>query len=138
MPFMVNRSSEGKLQAFVNSCAHRGATLCRKVKGNFGILVCRFHGRAFNFEGKLCSWVAQRGFDLAIAGSGVKVMFARIRRNAAHARSTEEQLVTPFGIVFDKAVKLRNRPGVAFLSIFAANDKNVRRIVCADTEGALL
>jgi benzoate/toluate 1,2-dioxygenase alpha subunit len=53
VPVMVNRSKEGKLQAFVNSCTHRGATLCRKIKGNSGTFVCGFHGWAFNSEGKL-------------------------------------------------------------------------------------
>jgi len=52
-PIMVNRSKTGVLQAFVNSCTHRGATVCRKAKGNSGTFVCPFHGWAFNSEGKL-------------------------------------------------------------------------------------
>jgi len=52
-PIMITRSKEGDLNAFINACSHRGATLCRTKKGNKGVFACPFHGWTFNNVGKL-------------------------------------------------------------------------------------
>lgn len=53
VPVVLTRSKDGKLNAFVNACSHRGAKLCRRKRGNQPILVCPFHGWSFKNDGKL-------------------------------------------------------------------------------------
>jgi len=52
-PVMINRDKNGELHAFLNSCTHRGATLCRHKKGNKSSFTCPFHGWTFSNSGKL-------------------------------------------------------------------------------------
>ena len=50
---VITRSKDGKLNAFANTCTHRGATLARHKKGNKSSFTCPFHGWTFNNAGKL-------------------------------------------------------------------------------------
>jgi benzoate/toluate 1,2-dioxygenase alpha subunit len=50
---VISRNKEGVLNAFINACSHRGATLCRTRKGNKAVHTCSFHGWTFNSSGKL-------------------------------------------------------------------------------------
>lgn len=52
-PVVITRSKDNELTALINACAHRGATLCRKKRGNRGSFTCPFHGWTFNNKGKL-------------------------------------------------------------------------------------
>lgn len=49
----IARNKAGELNAFINSCSHRGAQLCRYKKGNKSTYTCPFHGWTFNNSGKL-------------------------------------------------------------------------------------
>ncbi|MWD25944.1 Rieske 2Fe-2S domain-containing protein [Aquicoccus sp. SCR17] len=51
-PVYVHRGKEGKINAFINACAHRGAVLTPQRRGNARTLTCRFHGWCFNTEGR--------------------------------------------------------------------------------------
>lgn len=52
-PIIIARNKDGKLNAFINACTHRGATLCRTKKGNKAVYSCPFHGWSFSSTGKL-------------------------------------------------------------------------------------
>ncbi len=52
-PVFIARNRNGELNAFINACPHRGATLCRHKKGNKATYTCPFHGWTFNNSGKL-------------------------------------------------------------------------------------
>ncbi len=52
-PIVITRGKDGTLNAMINACAHRGATLCRKKHGNKGSFTCPFHGWTFSNAGKL-------------------------------------------------------------------------------------
>jgi benzoate/toluate 1,2-dioxygenase subunit alpha len=52
-PVMIARNRQGELNAFINACSHRGATLCRHKRGNKATYTCPFHGWTFNNSGKL-------------------------------------------------------------------------------------
>ena len=52
-PVVITRSKDNELNAIINACAHRGATLCRRKRGNRGSFTCPFHGWTFNNKGKL-------------------------------------------------------------------------------------
>ncbi|KAB7624034.1 Rieske 2Fe-2S domain-containing protein [Alkalilimnicola sp. S0819] len=51
-PVLVIRDKEGKLNGFINACAHRGAVLTERRQGNATTLRCRFHGWCFNTQGR--------------------------------------------------------------------------------------
>ncbi len=52
-PIVIARNRNNELNAFINSCSHRGAQLCRFKKGNKSTYTCPFHGWTFNNSGKL-------------------------------------------------------------------------------------
>ena len=52
-PVVITRSKDGELNALMNTCTHRGATLCRHKQGNKSTFTCPFHGWTFNNKGKL-------------------------------------------------------------------------------------
>jgi benzoate/toluate 1,2-dioxygenase alpha subunit len=52
-PVFIARNRQGELNAFINACTHRGATLCRHKRGNKATYTCPFHGWTFNNSGKL-------------------------------------------------------------------------------------
>jgi benzoate/toluate 1,2-dioxygenase alpha subunit len=52
-PIFIARNKDGELNAFINACSHRGATLCRFKSGNKATYTCPFHGWTFNNSGKL-------------------------------------------------------------------------------------
>lgn len=52
-PIIIARNRQGELNAFVNSCTHRGAMLARYKCGNKATYTCPFHGWTFNNSGKL-------------------------------------------------------------------------------------
>ncbi|MFM9972068.1 MAG: aromatic ring-hydroxylating oxygenase subunit alpha [Burkholderiales bacterium] len=51
-PVFVVRKRDGGIAAYINACAHRGATLVPFEHGKANAFVCRFHGWAFNHEGR--------------------------------------------------------------------------------------
>lgn len=60
-PVVVNRDKAGQLNAFVNICSHRGATLCRTSKGSASSFVCPFHGWAYDAQGNLLAVMNEEG-----------------------------------------------------------------------------
>jgi len=52
-PIFITRNKDKQLNAFINACAHRGATLARFKHGNKATYTCPFHGWTFNNSGKL-------------------------------------------------------------------------------------
>jgi len=49
---IVCRGLDRKINAFLNSCRHRGNRVCRADRGNANTFVCSYHGWAYNLEGK--------------------------------------------------------------------------------------
>ena len=54
-PILVTRDRQGKVNAFLNICRHRGNRLCRADDGNASAFVCAYHGWAFGADGKLAA-----------------------------------------------------------------------------------
>ena len=52
-PVLVWRDSQGKVNAFLNQCRHRGNRLCRADLGNASAFTCAYHGWAYGNDGKL-------------------------------------------------------------------------------------
>ena len=57
--YVVMRTSDGSIRAFVNACLHRGRVL-RDYEGNVPELRCSFHGWTWNLDGSIkdlpCRW----------------------------------------------------------------------------------
>ena len=52
-PVVVMRDGEGNLNAFINSCPHKGAKLCHLAQGNRKIHVCQYHSWSFDSAGRI-------------------------------------------------------------------------------------
>src|SRR5258706_5797168 len=67
-PLIITRDGTGSINALVNACAHRGATLTRVSRGHQSMFVCPFHAWTYKSDGKLVKVKAPaeypQGFDL--------------------------------------------------------------------------
>ena len=52
-PVFAMRSKAGEINVFLNACPHRGAMVCRLMRGNARIIACPYHGWTFNTDGSL-------------------------------------------------------------------------------------
>ena len=52
-PVVMTRTDEGGLAAWVNRCAHRGAMVCRQLRGNAASHTCVYHQWRYDLEGNL-------------------------------------------------------------------------------------
>lgn len=60
-PVIVTRDSDGSIHAVVNRCAHRGALVCREMRGNRPSLECVYHQWAYDLKGNLIGVPFRRG-----------------------------------------------------------------------------
>jgi phenylpropionate dioxygenase-like ring-hydroxylating dioxygenase large terminal subunit len=60
-PVVLVRSAPEKFSAFVNRCAHRGATLCIEKEGNRERFTCVYHNWSYDLEGNLKTVAFQKG-----------------------------------------------------------------------------
>jgi phenylpropionate dioxygenase-like ring-hydroxylating dioxygenase large terminal subunit len=51
-PVLVVRDSQGKVNAFLNVCRHRGNRLCRADAGNAATFTCAYHGWTYGNDGQ--------------------------------------------------------------------------------------
>jgi phenylpropionate dioxygenase-like ring-hydroxylating dioxygenase large terminal subunit len=63
MPVVVSRDLEGSLRCFENRCAHRGALLCLKDRGNAKEIACVYHNWTYDLEGNLTAVAFRRGIQ---------------------------------------------------------------------------
>ncbi len=65
---IVTRSEDGALQAFHNTCRHRGSVLCETDSGSFrnGRIVCPYHAWSYSLNGEL------RNAPRTTASDGIK------------------------------------------------------------------
>ncbi|MCS5668025.1 MAG: aromatic ring-hydroxylating dioxygenase subunit alpha [Dehalococcoidia bacterium] len=52
-PVLVVRDRQGKINAFLNICSHRGNRLCRAESGNAANFICSYHGWGYSNDGAL-------------------------------------------------------------------------------------
>jgi len=60
---IFNRDVNGRVNAFYNTCRHRGASLCREPRGNHKRFVCAYHGWAYRSSGELAGQGTTEGYD---------------------------------------------------------------------------
>jgi phenylpropionate dioxygenase-like ring-hydroxylating dioxygenase large terminal subunit len=61
MPVVVTRDNEGKVHAFENRCAHRGALLCLNERGEDRRITCVYHNWVYDLAGNLQGVAFRRG-----------------------------------------------------------------------------
>jgi len=66
MPVVVTRDAKGRLHAWENRCAHRGALVCMQPRGTAERFTCIYHNWTYDHAGNLASVAFRRG----IAGKG--------------------------------------------------------------------
>lgn len=60
-PVIVVRDAEGGVNAMVNRCAHKGALVCYRPRGNVRELTCVYHNWTYDLRGNLTSVAFRRG-----------------------------------------------------------------------------
>lgn len=50
---IFNRDADGTVRALLNTCPHRGSTVCREAQGQAKFFACSYHGWVFGADGKL-------------------------------------------------------------------------------------
>jgi phenylpropionate dioxygenase-like ring-hydroxylating dioxygenase large terminal subunit len=62
-PVVLSRDKDGSLHAFINRCAHRGALVCREMRGNRASHVCVYHQWSYDLRGNLTGVPFRRGIE---------------------------------------------------------------------------
>lgn len=62
-PIVVTRDKDGTLHAVVNRCAHRGALVCRELRGNRATHVCVYHQWSYDLKGNLIGVPFRKGIN---------------------------------------------------------------------------
>ncbi|TFD52286.1 aromatic ring-hydroxylating dioxygenase subunit alpha [Cryobacterium frigoriphilum] len=62
-PIIVSKGKDGEIRAFLNSCRHRGARVCRADYGTTKNFTCTYHGWTYDLEGKLSNVPNVAGYD---------------------------------------------------------------------------
>jgi anthranilate 1,2-dioxygenase large subunit len=58
---IVTRDRDGEFNVLVNRCAHRGALVCRDLRGNADTLTCVYHQWAYDAKGDLIGVPFRKG-----------------------------------------------------------------------------
>ena len=92
-PIIVARDQAGRIHAFENRCAHRGAELCRPASGKATELVCPYHQWTYDLAGNLTAVPFRRGVkkqggmpaDFKLADHGLRQLAVTTRRGVVFA-----------------------------------------------------
>jgi anthranilate 1,2-dioxygenase large subunit len=82
-PVVMTRKEDGGLAAWVNRCAHRGAMVCRQLRGNAASHTCVYHQWRYDPEGNLFGVPFLRGLG---GQSGMPADFDRAKSGLAKLR----------------------------------------------------
>lgn len=77
-PLLITRDGKGNLNALVNACSHRGATLTRVSRGHQSTFVCPFHAWTYRSDGKLLKVKAPAEYPPKFDLSGRDLKRARV------------------------------------------------------------
>ena len=72
-PIVVVRGNDGVIRAFLNSCRHRGARICRESHGKSPKLMCPYHQWTYNLDGRLFA-ARQMGPEFDRSRHGLKTV----------------------------------------------------------------
>ncbi len=76
---IFNRDRSGVINAFYNTCTHRGAMVCREARGSAKNFQCFYHGWVYSDEGKLIDQPGHDSYPKGFNDNG-SVNLARVER----------------------------------------------------------
>ena len=65
---LFTRDAKSQLHALFNTCAHRGAQVCREPKGNAKALQCCYHGWTYDPDDRLRGQPGKEGYAAVSRG----------------------------------------------------------------------
>ncbi len=97
-PVVVSRGEEGAINAFFNTCTHRGALLAIGPKGNSGgSFTCLYHAWCFDTAGKLLSAPLPAAYGEKLSGEGYDVPKIRVEVFSGHIFINLDPNAEPLG-----------------------------------------
>ncbi len=60
-PVVLHRAHDNSINAYVNSCAHRGARVINELRGNIKYPICQYHNWRYDGTGKLTGVAMEKG-----------------------------------------------------------------------------
>ncbi len=69
-PLIFNRGRDGTIQAFFNTCSHRGALVCRERSGRRRAFQCPYHGWVYSDQGVLVDVPGREAITPGLVESG--------------------------------------------------------------------
>ncbi|MBJ7537510.1 aromatic ring-hydroxylating oxygenase subunit alpha [Marinomonas transparens] len=76
-PVLVVRDGEGNVNAFHNTCSHRGSLICTEHRGKVANLVCPYHQWTYDLKGNLLFAGTEMNKDFDKAQHGMKPTFCK-------------------------------------------------------------
>jgi phenylpropionate dioxygenase-like ring-hydroxylating dioxygenase large terminal subunit len=76
-PLILCRDAEGKLHAFINSCRHRGAEVCRAERGNAKQFTCFYHAWSYSTAGQLVAVPDKAGYPPSFKQEDIRLASPR-------------------------------------------------------------
>jgi phenylpropionate dioxygenase-like ring-hydroxylating dioxygenase large terminal subunit len=107
MPVVVSRDPQGKVHAFENRCAHRGALICMQARGRAERFNCIYHNWTYDHAGNLTNVAFGKG----IAGKGGMPAGARPESQAPKKLRVASINGLVFGTLSDQVADLETYIG---------------------------
>ena len=73
---LIVRNGDGGINAFHNTCRHRGSTICSGSKGQVARLTCPYHQWTYDLDGQLV-WAREMGDNFDLSQHGLKTVHCR-------------------------------------------------------------
>ena len=77
-PVLVVRDDEGNVQAFHNTCRHRGSKVCLEHRGKVANLICPYHKWAYDLKGNLLFAGTEMGDAFDMKKHGLKKAHTKV------------------------------------------------------------
>ena len=111
VPVVLSRGEDGEAYAFVNRCAHRGAIVCRELRGNAKHHTCVYHQWMYDAEGNLVGAPFRRGIsgkggypkDFKLENHGLQKL--RVESHAGFIFGTFSNSVAPLAEYLDTTMR---------------------------------
>ncbi|WP_417526805.1 aromatic ring-hydroxylating oxygenase subunit alpha [Marinomonas shanghaiensis] len=76
-PVLIVRDAEGKVNAFHNTCRHRGSVICTEHRGKVANLVCPYHQWTYDLKGNLLFAGTEMNKNFDMKQHGLKSAFCK-------------------------------------------------------------
>ena len=77
-PVLIVRGAEGEVNAFHNSCRHRGSRICDEHRGKVANLVCPYHKWTYDLKGNLLFAGTEMGGEFDMKAHGLKKAHCKV------------------------------------------------------------